>query len=60
MNWAVALGAVLFGAFVLSMMAPAVMRDPFTTAAAFMTGILVGMMLKSASSEDDRGCRKRH
>ena len=59
MNWAVALGAVLFGAFVLSMMAPAVMHDPFTTVAAFMTGILVGMMLESASSEDDRGCRRR-
>jgi len=59
MNWAVALGALLFGTFVLSMMAPAVMRDPFTIATAFMTGILVGMMLESASSEDDRGCRKR-
>ena len=59
MNWAVALGAILFGAFVLSMMAPAVMRDPFTIVAAFMTGILVGMMLENASSEDDRGCRRR-
>ncbi len=57
MNWAVVFGAVLFAVFALSMLAPAVMRDPLAIAAAFAIGVFVGMMLENATA-DDR-CRKR-
>jgi hypothetical protein len=51
MNWVVALGAILFAAFVMTLIAPIVMHDPFATAAAFLAGVFVGMLLENARSD---------
>jgi len=50
MKWVVALVAVLFAVMRLSMIAPAIMHDPFSIAATFMVGIFVGMILGHAMS----------
>jgi hypothetical protein len=52
MNWVAALAAVLFSVVALSMIAPAVMHDTFATAAAFLTGVFVGMLLENAADKD--------
>jgi len=54
MNWAAASAAVLFAVIVLSMIAPAVMYDPFSIATAFTAGVFVGMLLENAMSPDRR------
>jgi hypothetical protein len=60
MNWAAAFAAVLFAVAALSMIAPAVVRDPFATAAAFLTGVFVGMLLENAMSDRcSEGDRRR-
>jgi hypothetical protein len=46
MNWIIALFAAVFAIMVLSMIAPAVMHDPFAIAASFATGIITGMILE--------------
>jgi len=58
MNWIIALGAMLFAAMVLFMIAPAVIYDPFAIFAAFLVGVFVGMLLENAT-EDDRRRKKR-
>jgi hypothetical protein len=52
MNWVVAVGAILFAVFALSMMAPTIIHDPLSMLAVFMVGVFVGMMLENAMSSD--------
>jgi len=54
MKWVVVLVAVLFAVMGLSMIAPVIMHDPFSIAAAFMVGIFVGMILGHAMSCSSR------
>jgi hypothetical protein len=56
MNWVVAFAAVLFAVVTLSMIAPAVVLDPFAIATAFLIGVFVGMLLENAMSD---GCQDR-
>jgi hypothetical protein len=51
MNWVVALGAMLFAAFALALIAPIVLHDPFAAIAAFLIGVFVGMLLENARSD---------
>jgi len=59
MNWVVVLGAVLFAMVALSMIAPAAVHDPFSTATVIVIGIFVGMMFENATSSDHSSENKR-